>query len=416
MDLKMKKSHWVLLMLVVVVGYVAYTGDYFGGEGPGGGLIPSPQPQPEPEPTEEHGSASLQWTMRDAIGGGTLTSANEYVNTCIAGSDGTFDLTDLKESTDNSATQENTDTTFPEGCAVIIQCTSDQDLGSTGTDHYDGWFYIEELKVGNPVRAWSPSLMEVDHVDSDGIYHYRFKSGVAGETVDTVQWNAGDTPYWNLGVLHATPRAAGDDITFSAVYKSTSLSSITDGSTWDTTTTGAADAALTDDEETIDLNIDADATNIAYGLPMYTLTNKGKIETRPAFLIVSTNMTAIGSDAFTSDEWHKVEAGTLYAEVAFYKVIDPIVPVKGESFSAKVDLPIDATAAAASSGFYFKVWLIDFQLEENVRAGSPSTSIPVAQGFIYEFGIDAVIYARAFAASSGAGANQVLSWVLDTAA
>jgi hypothetical protein len=414
--MELKKGHYVLAILLIFA-FFAYQGGYLDqwigaeGEGP---FVPT---QPEEEEGDEHGSASIQWTLRDGIGGSTLTSDNEYVDTCVAGADGTFDLTEQKESTDNGATQENSDTTFAEGSAIIFHCSSDKDLGTTGTDHYDMWYYLEELKEGEPVRVWDPSLMEVDHIDSSGTYHYRFKAGVAGEeTGYVVQWNEGTTPYWNIGVLKCYPRTAKDDITFTAYYSGTALCSETAGSSFDSTTTGAADATLTDTDENLIVTLEADATSIAYGLPMYTITAKGKIETRPAFIIVATNMTAISVDGFTSEGWHLVEDSTLYAEKAFYKVIDPQVPLKGESFSYNVEVPVDSSAAASDSGFYFKVWLIDFQLEENVQGGSPSTSIPTAYGMINEFGLDAVIYAQAFSASSGVAANQCLSFVLDTPA
>jgi hypothetical protein len=412
--MEQRKVVWILLALIVVGGaYYLYS---TGQEGPGAFLPPTTEPPDETEPETEERSASLRWTMRDAIGGAALTGANEYVDTCVADGDGTFDLTVFFENTDNAASQENTDRSVPNGAAIIFHTSSDADLGTTGTDYYDNWYYIRELEDGEPVYVFSPSVVELDRVE-DGKYRYKFKSGVNGEISSYVDWVEGQTNYWDIGLLTAIPRAAKDDMTFTAYYSGTALSTITDGSTWDTTTTGAADAAFTDKDEIIDLTLKADATNIAYGCPQYTLTVDGEIQTRYAFLIMATNMTAIASDALTAYDWSPVEDSTLYDEKAFYwKFESGVVPTKGTSFSESYDLPVDSNAAAASSGFYFKAWLIDMQLEENVRNGSPSTTIPTAHGFLNEFGLDAVIYARAFAASSGVGGNQVLSWVMDTSA
>ena len=84
-----------------------------------------------------------------------------------------------------------------------------------------------------------------------------------------------------------------------------------------------------------------------------------------------------------------------------------IIPTRGNKFSYTVTIPLDASAAAASTEFIFKVWILDLQMPSYVAAGSTSTSIPTAYGFCNEFGIDAIIYARALTVTTGAGDNEV---------
>jgi hypothetical protein len=402
-----------LLVIAVLLYYGVIPG--FEPGGGDGGTPWSPTPGDEEPEGPEHGSAKLQWTLRDGIGGTALTAANEYVDTVVA-KNGVFDFTEFFEQTDNAASSENTDNAVSENDAIIMHASSDADLGSTGTDYYDMFYCIFDLKAGEDVYVWTPDLMEVDHIDGDH-YYYKFKSGAkaaAQKTGYTITWSPGTTPYWAIGTLKVYPRAAGDDITFTSFYSGAALSTITDGSTWDTTTTGAADKALTSTDEVVTISLEADATNIAYGIPQYTLTKGGKIETRPTYLMMSTNMTAISVSALAEEKWYVINDSGLTSEMGFYREITQLIPTKGDSFSTTWALPVDSSAAASSSGFYFKLWLIDMQLPDNVKIGHPSTTIPTAHGFLHEFGLDAIIYARAFASSSGVAGNQVLSWVMST--
>jgi hypothetical protein len=135
---------------------------------------------------------------------------------------------------------------------------------------------------------------------------------------------------------------------------------------------------------------------------MITLSSKGELEERKAFIIFATNCTSIGTQKLYDDGWKQIADNTLTSEKAFYKVVDPQEPIKGDNFELYINVPLDTTAAATSTGFSANFWLIDMQKEANVAIGSVSTSVPTAYGFIGEFGIDALIYAKAYSTSSGA--------------
>jgi hypothetical protein len=130
-------------------------------------------------------------------------------------------------------------------------------------------------------------------------------------------------------------------------------------------------------------------------------------------------MTAIGNTKLANGGWTKINDGTLYTEVAYYYDITanmgPQYPSKGSKLTFTVDIPIDAAAAAASTEFLFKVWVMDIQLESDVAVGATSTSIPTAYGMVTSYGPGALIQASAYSTSSGAGSGRILQSYLTTA-
>ena len=369
-----------------------------GGWSGGGGTTPSTPSTPTTR------SAALQFIIVNGINGTTYSSGNLYAD--ISSGNPVVDLSSDDDSVSVSSSPGTTSAVFTEGSTVIVHTSCDGD-GTGVTDHYDSWVGCV-LNEGNKVYE----LDFDDFVKNTG--GYKINWSTATPTGGMVQFSPGDTNYWNIGKLPVYPRASKSYITFSAMYSGTVLSTITDGTTFDTTTTGAADAALTDTDERVSITLEGDATNICYSGQMMTVGKYGVLEKRPAYLMVSTNMTAISTAAMAEEGWHMVQNSGLYNEAAFYKEIDPLLPIKGDSINKIWYLPIDSSGASSGVGFYFKLWLIDFQHPDNVKFGYPSTSIPSTYGLITEFGIDAVIYARAFSVSSGVAGNQVLSWVMTT--
>jgi len=56
-----------------------------------------------------------------------------------------------------------------------------------------------------------------------------------------------------------------------------------------------------------------------------------------------------------------------------------------------------------------KLWLQDMQYVPNIAIGAATTTLPTVYGFVSNYGIDATIFAKAFATSSGAGTDVVLT-------
>jgi hypothetical protein len=214
--------------------------------------------------------------------------------------------------------------------------------------------------------------------------------------------------------MKVVPRVSSANLDTYATHGGTTLSSVTDGATWDTTA-GASSVTFTSTEETFKLELDAGAKNVAYGCPMYTISADGEVEERRAVLIMTTTMTGIGADELESEDWYPIDDGTLYAEKGFYYVLPEIIPQNGDKFNKEFEIPIDASGAVTSTEYTFKMWVIDFQKVSSLRdSGTSTTTVPNKYGMLNEFGLDAMIHARAYSTSSGAGSGQALTWVITT--
>jgi len=380
-------------------------------EGGQGGIFPGPGPSPPDPVGPTHGAAALQFTVTNAITGAAQASGATDVDVLKVGADGTIDFLDASgRSSDVDSDPEQTGATYAEGTTVLIHANSDID-STGGAENYGGWYYVK-LVVGEPVRKLSPDILQV--VQSNPTYKYKIISDGA-PTGDTVQRTSGTTEYWGIGALATTPRCTAANLDVSASHGATSLSSITDGSSWDATTTGTSDVTFTTTSEKFWIKLDGGQTDTSYGVDLNYVSSIGEFVSRGAYIIVSTDMTTIGVSALLDKGWGIVADSTLTDEKAFYKKIVPQIPLRGNEFELDIEFPVDASAATTSTQYYFKVWLLDFQDLDNLKIGSTSSSVPTAYGMVGEFGPDTVIFAKAYSTSSGAGSGQVLSWVITTA-
>ncbi len=102
----------------------------------------------------------------------------------------------------------------------------------------------------------------------------------------------------------------------------------------------------------------------------------------------------------------------MYAEKAYYKIVGPYYTTKG-SITPAQSIPVPTYCAEAASGMYiFKFWLIDVQLPTSIAIGSATTTVPTAYGLMTAYGPGAMVQARAYSTSSGAGSGQAITcWV-----
>jgi hypothetical protein len=234
-------------------------------------------------------------------------------------------------------------------------------------------------------------------------------TGVGAESGTYVKYEAGETPYWGLGALKVVPRTSATNLDTYLTYGGTTMCEVDSGTDWDDDQSEQDnDVTLSTDDEDLTVKLVAGATNIGYGVPMYTVSSIGKFEARKAVVIVATNATSIGVSDLTDNGWSKMQDSTLTSEVAFYKTIPEQVPTKGQKFSLDITIQIDASALSDSTAYNMKVWVIDFQLLSNVAIGAVSTGIPTAYGMVGEYGIDAVIFAKAYSTSSGASSGEII--------
>lgn len=405
----------VLALLVILVFGAQYMGIInFGGQ-PGEPIIPgipgTTPPGTTPPATVVGSAAAIQFTAKNAISGASITSAFK-VDFLRGSMDGEFNFLtgSYHQKTVDSAPEQSSES-FSPGEWVVMHVACDADA-TGGTDHYDDWYAVQ-IGSGNPVYRLTKTYLAV--TQSSPTYKYKLSNIASAEKVGTVAWVPGQTNYWDIGSIVAWPRISGTNLDTYASIGGTSLSSLTDGSTWDTSATASNMAT---DSATVVLKIDAGATDVCFGRPMFVVSSVGEIQEYRAFWVFSTAMTTINQAKLTEKGWKPVADSSLYGEKAFYKVVDyaACTPLKGNDFEYNIDLPVDSSSATACTSYAFKAWLLDFQLEDNVKIGSVSTSIPTAYGCVGEFGLDVVIHAYAYSVSSGAGATYQLYWALYTPA
>lgn len=387
------------VLLLSSAGYINWSG-YLDIPDKADDLIPS-----------EHGSAAIQLEVISGITRSGVTTATVTADV-FESVGGVFDFLKQADTVTVAANPDELSTMFDEGSEIIVRvgCTGNP---SGGLDYYDGWYYVV-IGDGNPVYELSDNMLS--QVSGDPHYKYRVTStGVT--TGHTCQFTSGTTNYWNIGKLPMWDRTDADTFDLYLRYLGTSLASITDGTTFvDTDGEITANATLASDDETISISWFADATNLGWGGSQLVVGQTGKLMVYKPVMIFSTAMTAIGSTKLQNDGWKSVADTTLYAEKAFYKPMDAIFPTKGSKGQFTIDIPIDATAAGASTEYLWKFWIIDFQYEPNVATGSVTTTVPTVYGGVTAYGLGAMIYATAYTTSSGAGATEVLRVYLTTAA
>lgn len=400
-----------LIAALFLFGYIQLPSGPSPGTGPGG-WTPGPGPGTTPAPVAPtYSAAALQFTVTNAITGAAQASGATDVDVLKVGADGTIDFLDASgRSTDVDSDPEQTGATYAEGEMLVIHANSDID-STGGAENYGGWFIVK-LVLGEPVRHLSIANLQV--VQTNPTYKYKVVSdGVP--TGDSVQRTSGTTEYWGIGALPTTPRCTAANLDVSATHGSTTLSSITDGSTWDTTVTGASDVTFTTTSEKFWFKLDGGQTDTGYGAVMNYVSSIGQFKEYNAYILVTTSMTTIGVSGLQDKGWGVVSDSTLTAEKGFYKKINPQVPLRGNEFELDMEFPVDASAATTSTQYNFRLWVLDMQNEDNLKIGSTSSSVPSVYGMIGEFGIDTIIFARAYSTSSGVGSGQVLSWRITTA-
>ena len=359
---------------------------------------------PEAPPTTPTGRdpATLQVTFQNSITQASISGATTTLDV-TAVVNGVVDFLTKSEALSVASAPDQAALFYSEGETLIFHCDSDTDA-TGGADHYDAWYYAT-LTEGTNVCYFTPACVSVR--SSSPTYTYNFLGGGVA-TGHKVKYTAGLTPYWDLGVMYLTPRVNKTNLDIFITAGGTTLSNAVDGATWDD---GDADIVanhtMTSTSENIYFQLLSNVKDLAFGCPMYTLTQNGELQERRAVMFFTTGMTAIGAGDLADEGWYLMSKGDLYAESGYYKVLDPIVPNRGDTFDVSIKIPIDASAAASSTAFRFGFWVHDFQMSSYVASGSPSTSIPTAYGFISEFGIDTVIHGTAtLTVGSGAGATQ----------
>jgi len=297
---------------------------------------------------------------------------------------------------------------IPDGSALVFHC-SETANPTSGLDHYDTWFYAI-AHVGNTIYALDSANFVVA---STVPYRYTINTAGATPTGYTVSWTSGTTPYWNFGKLYVHPRTALASMNMVLQYSTTTLSSVANGATW-VTTGSTANATLAGKSEHIQMALTFDDVSNGWGYTMLAVGSAGQINTYKSIIMFTTNMTAIDQGQLQAEGWSAISDSVLYAEKAFYTTIDACVPTAGQKAADKyILIPVYSTAAATSTMYTFKFWVMDLQQTVNVGQGSTTIGVPTAYG-VSQIGPGIVIHGCAFTVAAGIGATQQLQCFVTT--
>jgi len=397
MAFKLKIWHVIAIALVVAVymGWISIP--YF----QGGGGAPLPPGTTPPSGTITHPAAQLQLQVVDFITSGGITTATTTVDFSQASS-GVFNLLTQADTMTHASNPDTYNVFYADGAELIIHadCTGNP---TNGLDYYDGWYYVV-VHEGNPIYYLKPSMLQIVTTQP---YTYRVTLAGAQQTGSVVTWTSGTTNYWDLGKLFLFPRTAAAGLNLYLTYSGTTLSSVTDGSTW-LSTSSTANATLAGTSEHLSFLTTFDNANLGWGWSDYGVTTQGEVVEYAPFLVMSTNMSAIDTAQLQAEGWKPINDNTLYAEKAFYKQIGPFYTSKGSIASPPaIQVPV-YDAAAASGGYIFRFWILDMQREANVQIGSTTTTIPTAYGMMTSYGPGAMVQATAYSTSSGKGSGSAI--------
>ena len=360
-------------------------------------------------------SGILYLEVVDSVLGTGITTSATTVDVAAASASGTFNFitpagSDTKA---QAANPQAMNTIWAEGTKLIVMpdCTGNP---SGGLDYYPAMYYVE-LSDGATVYELNSKNCFTLSSSNPPTYTINPTAGRAlGNRV--TKYQASNVFYWNIGKINLYPRQAAADVDIYLSYSTTTLSSVTDASTWvDTAAEITANATLTDDIEDLTFTMIGATNNMGWGKRFFAINQQGYIEEYGATILVTTAMTGIAKPS----GWNTITMSTLYAERGFWKDISDMslaFPAKGNAPKWSVEIPIDATAATASTAYLFKAWINDCQKLSIISEVGTSASVPSAYGFVTSYGLGAVAHAPVLTLSSGAGATMQLMVYLTTAA
>jgi len=348
--------------------------------------------------------------VTDSVRKSSLASTTTAYVDIFRGVSGQFDFLNRFDSFVMATEPNAGHSMIPDGSALVFHCSETANPAtSTGLDYYDTWFYAI-AHVGNTIYALDSANFVVA---STVPYRYTINTAGATPTGYTVSWTSGTTPYWNFGKLFIHPRTALADMNMILQYSTTTLASVADGATWirDTTT---ANATIAGKSEHITMALTFDGTSNGWGYTMMAVGSAGQINTYKPVIIMSTNMTAIDQGQLQAEGWSGVADSTLYAEKAFYKVLDACIPTSGQkAVDYRIPIPVYSTAAATSSPFIFKFFVMDLQQTVNVAQGSTTTGVPTAYG-VSQVGPSIAIHGAAYTVASGIVSTEQIQCCITT--
>lgn len=422
----MTKQGAVILLVVILVSS-AFIGLYGNAQGwfttspPGGtpsGGTPSGGTPSGGAPSGSTGqvvwSGPLYLSVVDSVGGAAFTTSAVTIDQ-VAAVNGVFDfISGPAKSVTQAANPQSAVRIWNQGDELIIMpdCTGNP---SNGLDYYPAMYYIKSLYHGAPIYEITSYAAFVQK--STNPYTYSIDTSKCTVLPQTVsQYEASNIKYWNIGDLKLYPRQAAADFDIYLTHGGTTLASVTDASTWvDTAAEITANTTLTSTtNDKLEFKMVGANANLGWGKEFYVISSTGKVMRYGAVIVVTTAMTAVGSDALTSKGWIPMTTSQLYAEKGFYKELSPAFPAKGQKPGWTVEIPMDCASAAAATAFKVSIWVNDCQNLDNVAALGTSTSVPVAYGFVTSYGVGAVVQNTATTFSSGAGATMQLEAYVTT--
>jgi hypothetical protein len=402
---KLTATTGILLIAVIVLAAMSF-GILANPFAPGTTVTPTPPPgtTPTPPPGTVINTATAKWKISDALTQ-TATEAGDAAYVCTTrANQGKFNFLNPVEETEFDASPDTSSSYYTTGDELIIVVTSDNDPTS-GDETYSRWFYIKYLDNGVPIKAFPTDNPKSALSGSVGAYSVN--EGMLVDTGMFVRWIADENKSWIFGDYFAVyGRIDNTKITQQISYNGIVGTQVTDGATWDDSSTEVnANQTLTADEVDFKFEVIGAASDVCWGLPQLVLTASGEVKQYVAVLVFGTEATTMPASPLYADGWKAINIVGLTGNVSYYY---PIVPSRdgciptsvGDVFSISVPISISDSGLTASTEYDYCGWMLDWQLEEDVARGAYVTAVPTARGFLADFGCDTVIQATAPTVSS----------------
>lgn len=405
-------------LIIVAVLAVQFTGAYdFTKLIPAPATTPTPTTTPTPSVVTGSHTANAKWNIRDYLTK-TATAAGDTGYVCInrADSNGYFDMLQSVEETEFDAAPDTSAGIYTTGDELLIQVTSDNDP-TNGDETYSRWFVIQRVDNGAQIKAFpndNPITALTEYTVSGKIM-YKINYAVCVNTGMTVSWLEGATPYWVFGdYFEVYGRADNAAIVQSISSNGVTLTSVSDGSTWDDTSTEVnANATLAGDSQDFYFEITGEQADVAWGLPQLAISADGSVKQYNAVLVICFSGTTMATDTLVDDGWIPFSVVGLTSNVTlYYPITNPttlgLIPTTGNVINTKIQFTISDTGLSASTEYNYGGWMHDWQNFDDVERGSFRTATPSVYGMITEYGCDSVIQATALTVASGRAATPQL--------
>jgi hypothetical protein len=402
-----------ILVIAALAGAYMYSKGY---------LSPPSSPSPSSPPSGGNGNnitpstyaGPLLLSIVDEVTGTAFDTATTTIDQVVANGNGVFNFISGQHNSVaySVTTPQSAVMIVNQGSQVIVMvdCTGAASNGIAG--YYPAMYYFNAEPGASIYYLGSAQCFTQVTANP---YTYSINTQYATLMPQTVtEYQSSNVYYWNIGNLALYPRDAAAGLNEILSYNGASLASVNDASAWvNTNATITANCTLLSvSNEKLTLQVATDNPNLCWGQQYFVIGSTGAVYNYGAVCVFSTQMINIGQAALQNAGFIPLSMSNLYNEKAFYEVLNPTQPLKGQSLGFSIQVPIDSSSATPSTAYRYSFWLNDCQNLGTVGVAGNSAAMPTAYGFVTAYGPAACVQSVVLTISGGQSATpQLMDWV-----